>query len=144
MMSWINTRNRRNGSRAREGHRAKKSTKEIPDCGSEVVDALVERNVATEVTLLHAAEHPNVVAESVPVSFDGVAVHRTHAVPVVIARPLLVEMVDRDVCSIGRREVVVGVPLVRIHGRVGTCHGLVDRLQCTPCAVMRLAQDDFT
>ncbi len=51
-----------------------------------VVEAMGERDVATEVPLVRAAEHPKVVAEPRPVASDGVAVHLKLALAVFIAR----------------------------------------------------------
>ena len=62
-----------------------------------VADGFVDREVAGQIRLVDAAEHPEESSQARVSTLGGVAVNLTHSVAVVISRPLVCRVADREV-----------------------------------------------
>jgi len=125
------------------GEGAEETLEEAEEVAAEVVKALVKSDVQVETPLAHTTEGTEEVAQSEPVPFHRVAVDLAHAVAIVVACPLLALGVDGEARPVVIAQVVVRVPLVRVHVRLRLGHAPHDRLDRLRGAPKHLAQKHF-
>ena len=86
------------------------------------------RQIVFQTLLVNAAKRPQKVAGRRPQSFDGVDMNLSHAISIVISRPLFLAVTNRAVCSI---DAVVALPFICVTGGLLLCvsmHVLLQRL----------------
>ena len=93
--------------------------------------------VLLKVDLVHAAKRTKKIADSRPQSFNGVVVHLTDSVAIVISRPFALArcMAYRDMSALRPGQMMVGAPFVGID-RSAVLGGLQNtRLKILSCTV---------
>src|SRR3990172_6130229 len=73
---------------------------------------LANRDVLTQVALMHTTKRPQEITHACPETFNRIDMHFAHAIAIVITRPFALPMRDSRMLALQAR---IAAPFIRIH-----------------------------